>query len=67
MRDESLTITHCFKLEIKGPISTQENFVKCDWPTQIFRRKNFEVENVQLLIIGKIFCPWKFFLNGNGP
>jgi hypothetical protein len=22
-----------------------ENFVKCDWPTQVFRRKNVEVEN----------------------
>jgi hypothetical protein len=31
----------------KGPFSTQENslqkekFVKCDWPTQMFRRKKF--------------------------
>ena len=28
----------------------KENFVKCDWSTQIFRRKkNFKVENFQLL------------------
>jgi hypothetical protein len=46
------------------PISTQkyfpqkENFVKRDFPSE----NNYEVENFR-----KIFCPWKFFLNGNGP
>ena len=35
---------HAFPLR---KIPQKENFVKCDWPTQIFRR--FEVENFQLL------------------
>ena len=57
------------------PISNQENFpqkenfVKFDWPTQIFRRKkNFEVENFQLLTMifsenflsVEIFLEWKW-------
>jgi hypothetical protein len=35
----------------RGKIFPQKkNFVKCDWPTQIFCRKNnFEAENFQLL------------------
>ena len=37
-------------------IVKEESFVKCYWPTQIFRR---------LKIFNKIFCPWKFFLSGN--
>jgi hypothetical protein len=49
------------------PISTQENFprkenfVKCDWPTQIFR--NFEVENFQLstMIFLENFLSVEFF------
>jgi hypothetical protein len=57
----------------KGPFSLRKifrrkkSFVKCDWPTQIFRReKNFEVENFQLLMIFsenflsvEIFLEWK--------
>ena len=46
----------------------KENFVKCDWPTQIFRWKNFEVENFQLLTMifsgnflsVEIFLEWKW-------
>ena len=58
------------------PISTQvnlpqkENFVKCDWPTPIFR-KNFEVENYQLLTMiflenflsAEIYLEWKWAFN----
>jgi hypothetical protein len=49
----------------------KEHFVKCDWPTQIFRRKkNFEVENFQLLTMislenflsVEIFLEWKWAL-----
>jgi hypothetical protein len=48
-----------------------ENFVKCDWPTQILRwEKNSEVENFQLLTMifsgnflsVEIFLQWKFAL-----
>jgi hypothetical protein len=57
---------HAFPLR---KIPQKENFVKCDWPTQIFRR--FEVENFQLLTMiflenflsVEIFLEWKFFLS----
>jgi hypothetical protein len=40
----------------------KENFVKCDWPTQIFRgKKSLKVENFQLL--NDIFG--KFSVRGN--
>jgi hypothetical protein len=48
----------------------KENFVKCDWPTQIFRRKkilNLKIFNFEQWYFRKIFCPWKTFLSGNGP
>jgi hypothetical protein len=38
--------------ESSRPIATQENFaqkenfVKCDWPTQIFRRKKLKIINL---------------------
>ena len=62
---------------VKACISTQENFrqkenfVKCDWQRQIFRREtNFEVENFQLLTMifsesflsVEIFLEWKWAL-----
>jgi hypothetical protein len=34
----------------------KENFVKCDWPTEIFRRKKI----LKLKIFRNIFCPWKW-------
>jgi hypothetical protein len=46
------------------------NFVKCDWPTQIFRgKKIFEVENFQLLtmIFSENFLSVEIFLCGNEP
>jgi hypothetical protein len=51
-----------FKFALR-PISTpqKENFVKCDWRTQIFHRKKFKVENFQLLTMENF--PWKGPLN----
>ena len=46
-----------------------EKFVKCDWPTQIFRRKKvFEVENFQLLtmIFSENFLSVENFLDWKG-
>jgi hypothetical protein len=48
----------------------QENFVKCDWPTQIFRRKKilklkiFSCQNFQLLtmIFSENFLSVEIFL-----
>jgi hypothetical protein len=48
-------------MHIKKMFCRKNNLVKCDWPTQNFRRKKnlkLEIFNCQQYFV-KIFCPWK--------